>query len=161
MFTSPRVDPRRSTGHAHRRTACLDGLVSLHTSFDSVDTRASRRKEDRMAQPEKYDALLLGSGEAGKHLAWSLGSQGKRTAVVERRYVGGSCPNIACLPSKNVIHSAEVANFFRRASEFCIALGNWKVEMPGVRERKQKMVDGEVAFHRNRYRETGVDLVMS
>jgi pyruvate/2-oxoglutarate dehydrogenase complex dihydrolipoamide dehydrogenase (E3) component len=113
-----------------------------------------------MAQPEKYDVVLLGSGEAGKHLAWSFGSQGKRTAVVERRYVGGSCPNIACLPSKNVIHSAEVANFFRRASEFGIAVDKWKVEMPGVRDRKRRMVDGEIAFHRNKYRETGVDLVM-
>jgi pyruvate/2-oxoglutarate dehydrogenase complex dihydrolipoamide dehydrogenase (E3) component len=113
-----------------------------------------------MAQPERCDVVMLGSGEAGKHLAWSLGSQGKRTAVVERRYVGGPCPNIACVPSKNVIHSAEVANFFRRASEFGIALGNWKVEMPGVRDRKERMVDGEIAFHRKEYRKTGVELVM-
>jgi pyruvate/2-oxoglutarate dehydrogenase complex dihydrolipoamide dehydrogenase (E3) component len=111
-------------------------------------------------QPEKYDVVVLGSGEAGKYLAWTLSSQGKRTAVVERRYVGGSCPNIACLPSKNVIHSAEVAKYFRRASEFGIAVGSWKVEMPGVRDRKRRMVDGEIAFHRNKYREDGVDLVM-
>ncbi len=48
-----------------------------------------------MSQPEKYDLVVLGSGEGGKFIAWSLGSQGKRSAVVERRYVGGSCPNIA------------------------------------------------------------------
>jgi pyruvate/2-oxoglutarate dehydrogenase complex dihydrolipoamide dehydrogenase (E3) component len=113
-----------------------------------------------MSKTEKFDLVLLGSGEAGKHLAWFFGSQGKRVAVIERRYVGGSCPNIACLPSKNVIHGAEVVNFFRRAAEFGIAAGKWKVEMTGVRERKRKMVAGEITFHRNKYRETGVDLVM-
>ena len=61
-----------------------------------------------MTHPEQYDVVVLGSGEAGKYLAWTLASEGKRVAVVERRYVGGSCPNIACLPSKNVIHSAKV-----------------------------------------------------
>jgi pyruvate/2-oxoglutarate dehydrogenase complex dihydrolipoamide dehydrogenase (E3) component len=103
--------------------------------------------------------VVLGSGEAGKHLAWSFGSRGKRIAVVERRYVGGSCPNIACLPSKNVIHSAEVANLVRRSSEFGVALGNWKIEMRGVYERKQKMVEEEIAFHRSKYREAGVEFV--
>jgi pyruvate/2-oxoglutarate dehydrogenase complex dihydrolipoamide dehydrogenase (E3) component len=116
--------------------------------------------EGNMPEPEKYDVLILGSGEAGKWLAWTLGSEGKRTAVIERRYVGGSCPNIACLPSKNVIRSAEVANFFRRAAEFGDVFREWKVEMFGVRARKQRMVDGEIAFHRAKYRETGVDLIM-
>jgi pyruvate/2-oxoglutarate dehydrogenase complex dihydrolipoamide dehydrogenase (E3) component len=55
--------------------------------------------------PEEYDVVVLGSGEAGKYLAWTLAKQGMRAVVIERKYVGGSCPNIACLPSKNVIHS--------------------------------------------------------
>jgi pyruvate/2-oxoglutarate dehydrogenase complex dihydrolipoamide dehydrogenase (E3) component len=113
-----------------------------------------------MAPSEKYDAVLLGSGEAGKHLAWWLGSLGKRTAMVERRYIGGSCPNIACLPSKNVIHSAEVVSLFRRACEFGIDPGRWNVDMSGVRDRKRRMVDGEIAFHRRKYIETGVDLTI-
>ena len=52
-----------------------------------------------MSHPEQYNVVILGSGAAGKLLAWTLGSQGKRVAVVERRYVGGSCPNMACLRS--------------------------------------------------------------
>ena len=56
-------------------------------------------------QPEEYDLLVLGSGGAGKLLAWTLAKEGMKTAVIERKYVGGSCPNIACLPSKNVIHT--------------------------------------------------------
>ena len=113
-----------------------------------------------MSQPEEYDVVVLGSGAAGKLLAWTLASQGKRAAVVERRYVGGSCPNIACLPSKNVIHGAKVASYFRRGAEFGIATGDWKVDMAAVRDRKRKMVDGLVAMHLEKYRESGAELVM-
>ena len=71
-----------------------------------------------MSNPEEYDVVVLGSGEAGKYLAWAVAAEGKRVEVVECRYVGGSCPNIACLPSNNVIHSAKVASYFRRGVEF-------------------------------------------
>ena len=70
-----------------------------------------------MSHSEDYDLVVLGSGR-GRLLAWSMASEGKRTAVVERRYVTGSCPSIACLPSKYLIHGAKVANFFRRGAEF-------------------------------------------
>ena len=66
-----------------------------------------------MPQPEQYEALVLGSGEGGKYLAWHMGRSGRRTAVVERRWIGGSCPNINCLPSKNEIWSAKVADLVR------------------------------------------------
>jgi pyruvate/2-oxoglutarate dehydrogenase complex dihydrolipoamide dehydrogenase (E3) component len=104
--------------------------------------------------------LVLGSGAAGKLLAWELASRGKRTAVVERRYVGGACPNIACLPSKNVIHGAKVASYFRQGSEFGISNGEWQVDMAAVRDRKRKMVDGLVALHLEKYRNSGAELVM-
>src|SRR5258708_39912015 len=113
-----------------------------------------------MAHPDEYDVVVLGSGAGGKLLSWALASQGRRTAVIERRYVGGSCPNIACLPSKNVIHAAKVASYFRRGAEFGIAAGDWKVEMAAVRDRKRKMVDGLVALHQQKYRESGAELVM-
>jgi pyruvate/2-oxoglutarate dehydrogenase complex dihydrolipoamide dehydrogenase (E3) component len=63
-----------------------------------------------MSQPEHFDALILGSGEGGKYLAWHMAQSGRRTAVVERRWIGGSCPNVNCLPSKNEIWSAKVAH---------------------------------------------------
>jgi pyruvate/2-oxoglutarate dehydrogenase complex dihydrolipoamide dehydrogenase (E3) component len=113
-----------------------------------------------MSQPEEYDVVVLGSGAPGKLLAWTLASQGRRTAVVERRYVGGSCPNIACLPSKNVIHGAKVADYFRRGAEFGIANGDWKVDMTAVRDRKRRMVDGLVELHLAKYKESGAELVM-
>ena len=113
-----------------------------------------------MSEHEEYDVVVLGSGAGGKLLAWTLASQGRRTAVVERRYIGGSCPNIACMPSKNLIHVAKVADIFRRGAEFGIASGGWKVEMAAVRDRKRKMVDGLVEMHLAKYRESGAELVM-
>ncbi len=113
-----------------------------------------------MADAEDYDVVVLGSGEAGKFIAWTQASQGKRAVVVERRYVGGSCPNIACLPSKNLIHSAKVVSYFRRSAEFGIAVGDWKVEMATVRDRKRKMVDGLIALHQGKYKASGAELVM-
>src|SRR6202790_2452506 len=100
--------------------------------------------EVHMADVEEYDVLVLGSGEAGKYIAWTLAKQGKRTAVIERKYVGGSCPNIACLPSKNIIHSAKVASHFYRSEEFGISKENCRINMSAVRERKRKMVQNLV-----------------
>jgi pyruvate/2-oxoglutarate dehydrogenase complex dihydrolipoamide dehydrogenase (E3) component len=113
----------------------------------------------KMAAIEEYDVVVLGSGAGGKLLSWTLASQGKRTATIERKYLGGSCPNIACLPSKNVIHSAKVASYFRRGKEFGITADGWKVNMPAVRDRKRKMVDGLVEMHRNNYQASGAEVV--
>ena len=71
-----------------------------------------------MSQPENFDVVILGSGQGGKHLAWHLGRSGRKVAVVERRWVGGSCPAVACLPSKNELWSARVAHVARNAASF-------------------------------------------
>jgi pyruvate/2-oxoglutarate dehydrogenase complex dihydrolipoamide dehydrogenase (E3) component len=65
-----------------------------------------------VAIQEEYDAIVIGSGEAGKYMAWHLGSKGQRVATVEDKQLGGACPNVACLPSKNIIHSAKVVSYF-------------------------------------------------
>ena len=75
-----------------------------------------------MPDTENYEILVIGSGEAGKYLAWTMAGAGHRTAVIERKLIGGSCPNIACLPSKNIIHSAKVRSLTRRAAEFGVEL---------------------------------------
>jgi len=112
-----------------------------------------------MNAPEKYDALVLGGGTAGKVVAWTLAKQGKRTAVVERKYVGGSCPNIACLPSKNVIYSAKVASLLRRHKEFGIETGPINIDMAGVYARKREMVDGIVRVHEEKFHASGAELI--
>ena len=73
------------------------------------------------SQPEEFDLVILGGGTGSTVAAWTFAGEGKRVAVVDRKYIGGSCPNIACLPSKNVIHSAKVVDYFRRGKEFGIA----------------------------------------
>ncbi len=111
-------------------------------------------------QPEEYEVVVLGSGEGGKFVAWTLAKQGKRVAVIERRYISGSCPNIACLPSKNVIHSAKVASLFQRSEEFGISKESWKIDMPTVRERKRKMVTGLIDMHLDYYKGSGAELIL-
>ncbi len=109
---------------------------------------------------QDYDIVILGSGEGGKFLAWTLGKEGKKVAVVEQKYIGGSCPNIACLPSKNVIHGAKVASYFFRSEEFGITKDNVQIHMPAVRERKRKMVQGLIDVHLANYKASGTDLIM-
>ena len=113
-----------------------------------------------MPEKQNFEILIIGSGEAGKYLAWTMGKAGRRTAVVERKLIGGSCPNIACLPSKNIIHSAKVADLVRHASQFGISTSAVEIEMSGVRQRKRKMVDDLVAIHLDRYKASGVELIL-
>jgi pyruvate/2-oxoglutarate dehydrogenase complex dihydrolipoamide dehydrogenase (E3) component len=108
---------------------------------------------------EQYEFLVIGSGEAGKHLTWNLAQAGHRTAVVERKYIGGSCPNIACLPSKNVIRSAKANWFARHGSEYGIQAGPVSTDMQGVFNRKRKMVEREVQGHLDRFKATGAELI--
>jgi pyruvate/2-oxoglutarate dehydrogenase complex dihydrolipoamide dehydrogenase (E3) component len=111
-------------------------------------------------QPEIYDLVVLGSGEGSKYLAWSLADQGKTVAVVERKYVGGSCPNIACLPSKNIIFSAKVASLLRRREEFGLLSSGFEVDMGEVRERKRKMVSELVDLHVQKFKSSGAELIL-
>jgi pyruvate/2-oxoglutarate dehydrogenase complex dihydrolipoamide dehydrogenase (E3) component len=112
-------------------------------------------------EPEEYDLVLLGSGAGAKLLAWTFAERGQRVAVVERKYVGGSCPNIACLPSKNVIHTAQVVQYVRRSREFGIGIDGFTVDMPAVRDRKRRMVQGLVETHLDLYKRSGAELIMA
>src|SRR5262245_55416426 len=114
-----------------------------------------------MAQPERFEILILGSGKGVKLLAWEMARSGRRTAVVERRYIGGSCPNINCLPSKNEIWSAKVAYLVRHAAQFRHHDGSRRHgHGHGARQRKRKMVDAEIAAHLRNYETSGAELIM-
>ena len=78
---------------------------------------------------EEYDLVILDGGTGRTVAAWTFATQGQRVAVIERKYIGGPCPNIAGLPSKNIIHSAKVASYFRRSREVGIINGNFTVDM--------------------------------
>jgi pyruvate/2-oxoglutarate dehydrogenase complex dihydrolipoamide dehydrogenase (E3) component len=113
-----------------------------------------------MAEPERFQTVILGSGQGGKLLAWHLAKMGRRTAVVERQWVGGSCPAVACMPSKNEIWSARVGYLSRHAAAFGAVNGAIKTDMAKVLGRKRAMVDREVAFHLDAYKKSGAELVM-
>ena len=111
-------------------------------------------------QPEEFDLVILGGGTGSTVAAWTFAGEGKRVAVVDRKYIGGSCPNIACLPSKNIIHSAKVVDYFRRSKEFGIAHDGFTIEMSGVRDRKRKMVVGLNEMYMENYRSTGAEFIL-
>src|SRR5579871_1885348 len=113
-----------------------------------------------MPQHEAFDVVVLGSGQGGKRLAWHLARSGKNVAVVERRWVGGSCPAVACLPSKNEIWGARVAHIVRNSARFGTVAEAMRVDMAKIRHRKQDMVEGEIKFHLDTYKQTGAQLIM-
>jgi pyruvate/2-oxoglutarate dehydrogenase complex dihydrolipoamide dehydrogenase (E3) component len=113
-----------------------------------------------MSQAKPYEDIVLGSGAGGKLLAWHLASSGRRVAVVERRWIGGSCPNTNCLPSKKEIWSAKVADLLHHAAQFGIVMGSVTVDMAKVRQRKREMVEGLIALHLDLYRKSGAELIM-
>ena len=104
-----------------------------------------------MTETVHIENAVLGGGEAGKYLAWDLAQQGRSVVVIERALIGGSCPNIACLPSKNVIQSAKVADLVTRAASYGVRIGAATVDMGTVRHRKREMVGGMIAIHRRKF----------
>jgi pyruvate/2-oxoglutarate dehydrogenase complex dihydrolipoamide dehydrogenase (E3) component len=111
-------------------------------------------------QPEEYDLVILGGGTGSTIAAWTFAEEGKRVALIDRKYIGGSCPNIACLPSKNIIHSAKVASYFQRAREFGIIHDGFSIDMSGVRDRKRNMVTGLNKMYLDNYRKTGAEFIL-
>jgi pyruvate/2-oxoglutarate dehydrogenase complex dihydrolipoamide dehydrogenase (E3) component len=118
------------------------------------------RREAIVADSEKVENVILGGGEPGKYIAWELARQGRRTVVIERALIGGSCPNVACLPSKNVIHSAKIADLFRQAAEYGQRTGPPVTNMSGVRRRKREMVDDLIEIHRKRFAGNGLEFLL-
>src|SRR5579864_1712914 len=111
-------------------------------------------------KPEEFDLVILGGGTGSTIAAWTFAGEGKQVAVVDRKYIGGSCPNIACLPSKNIIHSAKVASYFRRSKEFGITHDGFAINMTDVRERKRGMVRGLNEMYMENYRNTGAEFIL-
>src|SRR5271163_1844084 len=114
----------------------------------------------KKTQPEEFDLVILGGGTGSNVAAWTFAGKGKKVAVVERKYIGGSCPNIACLPSKNIIHSAKVASYFSRSKEFGITHNGFTIDMAGVRDRKRRMVRGLNDIYMENYRNTGAEFIL-
>jgi pyruvate/2-oxoglutarate dehydrogenase complex dihydrolipoamide dehydrogenase (E3) component len=115
--------------------------------------------------PEHYDYIALGCGEAGKYIAWMLSANhGKKCAVIERKWIGDSCPNVSCLPSKNFIYSASIAHEMGQAQSYGIGAyvanaDSLKVQMSAVKTKKAKMVDVLIDTHLGQFKGKKVDLI--
>ncbi|MDQ3794402.1 MAG: mercuric reductase [Actinomycetota bacterium] len=90
---------------------------------------------------QHYDAIVIGAGQGGVPLAKTLAQAGRRTALVEREHVGGTCYNEGCTPTKTMVASAKVAYFDRRATDYGVQNGPVTVDMVAVRQRKRDIVD--------------------
>ncbi len=127
-------------------------------SIQETVAPAAFRKD---APVEEYDLVILGDGTGSTLAAWTFAGEGKRVAVVERKYIGGSCPNIACLPSKNIIHSAKVAAYVRGSKEFGITTGEFGIDMSAVRGRKRRMVAGLNEMYLDNFEKTGAEFILA
>jgi pyruvate/2-oxoglutarate dehydrogenase complex dihydrolipoamide dehydrogenase (E3) component len=118
------------------------------------------KKRRMIVSVENYQNLIIGSGVAGKILAWTLAKQGQKTVTVERAMVGGACPNVACLPSKNVIYSAKAVSLIHPTKGLGVVTGSLRVDMAGVARRKWRMVNDLVELHLANFKASGAELVM-
>jgi pyruvate/2-oxoglutarate dehydrogenase complex dihydrolipoamide dehydrogenase (E3) component len=138
---------------SERETGLLRGM-------NLIDARGAPLTSKRVESgAEKFDLVILGGGTGSTVAAWTFANEGQRVAVVDRKYVGGSCPNIACLPSKNIIHSAKVASYVRRSREYGIACDRFTLNMALIRERKRSMVHGLNQLYFDNYKKSGGELI--
>ena len=95
----------------------------------------------KSSQAAHYDAIVIGSGQAGTPLSQALAAAGMRTALVEREHVGGTCINEGCTPTKTMVASGRVAYLARRGADYGVHTGPVRVDMLRVRKRKRDIVD--------------------
>ncbi len=114
-----------------------------------------------MSSSRKYDAIVIGAGQAGVPLSTALARSGRRTLLIEREHVGGTCINEGCTPTKTMVASARVAYLVRRGADYGVDTGEVRVNLPKVRERKRKIVESFRAGSQRRLESTdGLDLVL-
>jgi pyruvate/2-oxoglutarate dehydrogenase complex dihydrolipoamide dehydrogenase (E3) component len=114
-----------------------------------------------MTATQRYDAIVVGSGQGGNPLAKALGAAGRKTAVIEREHVGGTCVNVGCTPTKTMVASARVAYLARRAGDYGVITGSVSVDQAKVRQRKREMVNRWRSGSERGLTETqGLDLLM-
>src|SRR6202453_3727214 len=93
-----------------------------------------------MTPPQQFDAIIIGSGQAGTPLSTALAAAGMHTALLERSHVGGTCVNEGCTPTKTMIASGRVAYLARRAADYGVHTGEIRIDMVRIRQRKRDIV---------------------
>ena len=113
-----------------------------------------------MATDQHYDAIVIGSGQAGTPLCTALAGAGVRTALIEREHVGGTCINEGCTPTKTMVASARVAYLARRGANYGVDTGPIQIDLERVRQRKRDIVTSFRAGSQGRIETTpNLDLI--
>jgi pyruvate/2-oxoglutarate dehydrogenase complex dihydrolipoamide dehydrogenase (E3) component len=121
-----------------RQQSAVQLVETIVYSYESL------RAEDR-AVPQKFDAIVIGSGQAGPSLAVRLADAGWKTALIEREHFGGTCVNDGCIPTKTLVASARVAHLARRAGDWGVRIGgSVNVDMKAVKARKDAVVQASL-----------------
>ncbi|MEH1165227.1 FAD-dependent oxidoreductase [Micromonospora sp. CPCC 205539] len=111
-------------------------------------------------RPEEFDLLVVGGGKAGKTLSMDAARSGRRVAMVERGMIGGSCINVACIPTKALVTSARAARLLRGSAELGLVVEDHRVDLDLLRAHKQDVVEGMVAANRQQFLDSGLHLVI-
>ncbi len=113
-----------------------------------------------MPDVEQYDAIIIGAGQGGVPLATTLAGEGWKTALIERKHVGGTCVNEGCTPTKTMVASARVAYLARRAADYGVETGPLGIDMERIRQRKRDIVDSFRQGSRRRVENSDAELIM-
>ena len=108
---------------------------------------------------EKFDAIIIGSGQGGNPLSGALAAAGRKTALIERQDVGGTCINRGCTPTKTMVASARVAYLARRGADYGVHTGDLTIDLARVRERKRAIVLAARASGEKRLEKAHVELI--
>ena len=109
---------------------------------------------------EDVDLLVIGGGKAGKSLAMDRAKAGRKVAMVERDKIGGTCINVACIPTKALVGSARTMLAARHAQVMGVELDEPVVPVDGLRRHKSSVVDGMVAAHKKMFADSGMDFIL-
>src|SRR5262244_3842787 len=108
----------------------------------SISSRGSNAMQaSKVSASSHYDAIVIGSGQGGTPLSQALAGAGMRTALVERKHVGGTCINEGCTPTKTMVASARVAYLARRGADYGVQTGPIGIDLARVRQRKRDIVN--------------------
>src|ERR1700731_498893 len=98
-------------------------------------------RSSSMSAPDRYQAIVIGSGQGGTPLCMALAQAGMRTALIEREHIGGTCVNEGCTPTKTMVASGRVAYLARRGADYGVQTGNIRIDMARIRKRKRDIVE--------------------
>src|SRR5438046_5296698 len=114
--------------------------MSTRRDGNGCSTSRRRHEDAKDGRAMKYDAIVIGSGQAGNPLIDKLADHGWTVALIEKEHLGGTCINTGCTPTKTMIASAQVAHYVRNSEKWGVRTGAVQVDLPAIVARKDRIV---------------------